>query len=902
MRKVLAWSAFMAFVASGLPVAPAAASVLPPAKGALSQDAEVNASGCPVGVGVALGPGQHCVAWPVSFSPQMSGNDKACGEALFMLVPLDTDVDEYVAVWSWDTPQARAHPWTFYGPGSGPYGEEAWSTTALTPQNTGVNVHYDVPRGFGAWFVAAGGGPGPCKAETGTAQAWAVTYQREVSGQVTVQGSGGMPAPGVTVQASCPNGGTTTTDQDGDYEFLLDKGLCTIAPRLGPGDTSTPPQRVVDVTKQDIYRVDFQVPCDAVSLGASTEIPAGASGLAVLSSPSPAAAERAGPALVRFGPQVIPVGKCPLAVKVAGNLTFTSGLASPAARFFAGGSFGPCTSGCTNLVLTVVDPLNHDQAVPDATVQVSVDPLDAAGIAPYPRTWSLGTQTTLSTPPSIRLASAGTGYLCDNTRVASSASCGQVLNLKADGAGQVKLRYWAPGVTTKESTTLVIRAQGKTCGPGLCSNKLRYGHAKKTLTVRPNVVIGSVEAPASSFLTSNERYELPRWATYSGGLLGWLYNKEWGDLVTSTIEFLFTEEAVAAYGAVQQVESAVGTKDTALVGFVAMLLNHFMMAEAGLGVTSSDTSTALFPPIGDYSFYQAAGDLVKDFGKALSSVPDDFTQVVDKNTGETTITYTAQSNPMMFLTVYEVSFCEQGRQCGPGYNCESGLRCTGTQPYLDLVFSAKRAGDYGISPSSPNYYDVPVFSQELVVPYRADSWMTDQAKLNAIKAAPQGAVNNGGFAQPVVSAAAGYEAFPAGSTAVTGWTVGGDGVEAYASSFMQHPPDTTSEIRLFAGGPGSITQTIATTPGKSYVLKWEGAGEPGGGQVDKIMHVFWDGKLVAAPVFDTAGRSFTNMGWRALQVTVAATSPTSTVEFADATPDKSFWGSMVTGVSLRALS
>jgi hypothetical protein len=167
---------------------------------------------------------------------------------------------------------------------------------------------------------------------------------------------------------------------------------------------------------------------------------------------------------------------------------------------------------------------------------------------------------------------------------------------------------------------------------------------------------------------------------------------------------------------------------------------------------------------------------------------------------------------------------------------------------------------------------------------------------------PDGTVTNGGFSQPVVSAALMYQGYAAGSAAIPGWTVGGDGVEVYASSFMQHPVGTTSEVRLFGSGPGSISQTIATTPGKTYVLRWYGAGEPGGGQAVKTMHVFWDGKLVAAPTFDTTGRSFTDMGWKALKLTLKAISPTSTVEFIDATPDKSFWGSMVTGVSLRASS
>ena len=66
-------------------------------------------------------------------------------------------------------------------------------------------------------------------------RAWAVTYKREVGGQVTVAGSA-APAPGITMNACCPSGGTTTTDTNGYYEFLLDKGPCTIAPQLKPGD------------------------------------------------------------------------------------------------------------------------------------------------------------------------------------------------------------------------------------------------------------------------------------------------------------------------------------------------------------------------------------------------------------------------------------------------------------------------------------------------------------------------------------------------------------------------------------------------------------------------------------------------------------------------------------------
>jgi hypothetical protein len=224
---------------------------------------EQDVSGCPVGIGLAITPGEHCVSWPVSQFPQMSGNAKACGEALFMLTPLNPKIDEYVALWyGWPGSKASpdaANPWLFTSDSGGPYaGEQTWSTTALTPQNTGVNVHYEVPAGSGAWFVGAGGGPGPCTPNIGiAAQGWAVTYKWKVSGQVTYAYTD-KPAVGVTVTADCPSGGTTTTDDNGDYRFLLDKGPCTIVPTPPDGLDVDPDKQVLDV-EGSIDNVNFQV-------------------------------------------------------------------------------------------------------------------------------------------------------------------------------------------------------------------------------------------------------------------------------------------------------------------------------------------------------------------------------------------------------------------------------------------------------------------------------------------------------------------------------------------------------------------------------------------------------------------------------------------------------------------
>ncbi len=79
----------------------------------------------------------------------------------------------------------------------------------------------------------------------------------ELSGRIT-GGSTGVGAAGVRVRASCSGGATTTTDAAGDYNFLLHRGACTIAPLVQGGETSTPTTRRVNVSRS-ITGVDFQV-------------------------------------------------------------------------------------------------------------------------------------------------------------------------------------------------------------------------------------------------------------------------------------------------------------------------------------------------------------------------------------------------------------------------------------------------------------------------------------------------------------------------------------------------------------------------------------------------------------------------------------------------------------------
>ena len=804
-----------------------------------------------------------------------------------MLVPLNPNVDEYVVSWSWTDPKANPNPsdpWTFtatggpHGSGSGPYGEEQWSTTALTPANTGVNVNYQVPSGLGAWFVAAGGGPGPCEKTTGVAQGWALTYKREISGHITVQGSGGLPAPGVTVDANCPGGGTTTTDQDGRYEFLVDKGSCTVAPQLKSGDVATPQQRVVDVSGGSRYGVDFLVPCDAVVVSATDSQLKEAGRLP--------AAEPLGS--LRYASTSLS-HICPLAVSVKQLEPLRSGLAIHSqpypyypVDFVTSGKRLTCESGCTDLLVSVVDPLTN-KGVPYANVTASINAGDTYDGAAY----------------------IGRNWLCTVSTEGLTKDCGASVAAQTGSDGKLYLRYWTSGViATSLGTYLRVTATKDSCS-STCSQKKGTLKPPMPLTVAPYLVYDKY-AP----IPETDAEDMAAWAEGLTSFQRFLNKSSWAALLgTKLLKWLEKQELVAE-SVVEGAEKAepiiaipahvlqIGSELWDMYVMTAMFLNLTDLNYIGLAAPPSEASASGWPSL------NFTNDLV-NFGTVLPTrVGADgvWFQIAKELQGAKfgDQTYNNLADFAVELKVYEVSHCETGDTCEPGYRNDPGsasVKRPGIQPDLAIDVTLMYKGGATVA-----HY-------RFEVGYDAIAWSEHQHDLDTSLpgtnpsppvAAAAGTVSNGGFSQPVVSAALMYQGYPAGSTAIPGWTIGGDGVEVYASGFMQHPAGTTSEVRLFGGAPGSISQAIATTPGKTYVLKWYGAGEPGGGQAVKTMHVFWDGKLVAAPTFDTTGRSFTDMGWKALRVTVMATSPTSTIEFTDATPDKSFWGSMVTGVSLRA--
>lgn len=137
---------------------------------------------------------------------------------------------------------------------------------------------------------------------------------------------------------------------------------------------------------------------------------------------------------------------------------------------------------------------------------------------------------------------------------------------------------------------------------------------------------------------------------------------------------------------------------------------------------------------------------------------------------------------------------------------------------------------------------------------------------------------------------------------IAGWVVGGGGVFVDSASYLQSPPASSQSVALAgAGGPGTITQTVATKAGTTYLLQWYGAGEPApGSPAVKTMNVLWDKAVVAAPKYNTADHTYGSMGWSQGSVVVTATGTSSTMEFADSMTANVTYGPLVGDVSLGA--
>jgi choice-of-anchor C domain-containing protein len=148
------------------------------------------------------------------------------------------------------------------------------------------------------------------------------------------------------------------------------------------------------------------------------------------------------------------------------------------------------------------------------------------------------------------------------------------------------------------------------------------------------------------------------------------------------------------------------------------------------------------------------------------------------------------------------------------------------------------------------------------------------ASAGAAWAAPS-IVANGSF-ETGTNPGIAFSTLPAGSTAITDWTVLPSSIDYVAGYWLA--ADGARSLDLSSTTAGGIEQTLATVPGTEYLLQFDLAGNPVGIPAVKTMDVHV-GSLVQSFTFDVAGKTRTNMGWQTEQLSFVASDTSTILQF-----------------------
>lgn len=136
-------------------------------------------------------------------------------------------------------------------------------------------------------------------------------------------------------------------------------------------------------------------------------------------------------------------------------------------------------------------------------------------------------------------------------------------------------------------------------------------------------------------------------------------------------------------------------------------------------------------------------------------------------------------------------------------------------------------------------------------------------------------ITNGGFESSSFSG--GFTTFAAGSSGLTGWTIGQDSVDLINTYWA--PSSGKYSLDLSGNQDGTISQSFSTVVGQKYVVSFDMAANPDD-RADpvKLMQV----GLSQQPVyeFSSVGHTHSNMGWTTQSFSFVATSTSSTLHFA----------------------
>ncbi|MDP3852936.1 choice-of-anchor C family PEP-CTERM protein [Phenylobacterium sp.] len=142
---------------------------------------------------------------------------------------------------------------------------------------------------------------------------------------------------------------------------------------------------------------------------------------------------------------------------------------------------------------------------------------------------------------------------------------------------------------------------------------------------------------------------------------------------------------------------------------------------------------------------------------------------------------------------------------------------------------------------------------------------------------------NGSFETGVPIPAGGFVSLAAlDSTSISGWTVGGGGVD-YVGTYWE-AADGERSVDLSMLSEGSVAQTITTVAGVTYKVSFALAGNPDGPDEGKIAVTSISGSLPQIDIFTvTPAHTRASMGWTYYDYTFTAFDTSSTLVFASAT-------------------
>ena len=374
------------------------------------------------------------------------------------------------------------------------------------------------------------------------------------------------------------------------------------------------------------------------------------------------------------------IGPCDLDVVVEMSKRFHAGLSRDGiadAAFIDQGS-EKCQSGCAEVTATVTD--SKGKRVSGAEISASVTGITAS-VPAYPK------------------GGSSPGFLCDAAQPTHCGSGGEITDLKTNGNGQVSLLYWAPGVTSRQSATVTVDASACTTS---CRSGSESGQGNAAVTVAPNAIYS-----AHFNLSADEAKALAEWS--QSKTLGEVLKDHAIELLIATAVGKAAEELIEEEKAAEAIHEIADnglkarsfyTSSNLEEQFMWLFLAGLKLSPTGLGDPPDEQSVSAVPGDPFEKAFVGAGNLLQ-LGNGLLwklGVAEHATEEEGK-----------LGPQVVHLTAYEVSYCEQGKECGPGYHDRNGIR-----PYLDLELT------------SSTHDDVVFPFTQAVTPYNARAWMTTQ--------------------------------------------------------------------------------------------------------------------------------------------------------------------------------